>query len=190
MAEIENVLDTVWPQLSASAQAEIDRNGVSYVDQEGDLVTSIVNGKDCVFTCYHDFPLNSGRVVKNCCLCALEKAFREGKTKWPKPISCFLYPVREKKLGAMVGLNYHRWDVCQEAVKLGTRLKMPVYKFLRDPLVRRFGEEFRDLQMLGADLRAGAAVEACIRWGGASGQIEIDMLHLPVFLWVPGVLII
>lgn len=142
VAEIENVLDTVWPQLSASAQAEIDKNGVSYVDEEGDLVTSIVNGKDCVFTCYRDLPLSDGRTAHNCCLCALESAFRAGKTHWPKPISCYLYPIREKKLGSLVGLNYHRWDVCREAVELGTRLKMPVYKFLRDPLIRRFGAEW------------------------------------------------
>lgn len=141
VAEIENVLDEVWGDLSASAQAQIDRHGVSYVDREGDLVTQIVGGKDCVFTCYKDLPLGEGRVARDCCLCALEGAYREGRTKWPKPISCYLYPIREKRLGGdIIGLNYNRWDVCRDAVKRGQALDMPVYKFLKDPLIHRFGE--------------------------------------------------
>lgn len=135
--EIEKALDTVWNELNAQAQAEIDRNGVSYVDQEGDLVTGIVKGKDCVFTktsCIEGM----GKVT----LCALECAYREGKTQWCKPISCALYPIREKKLGNLVGLNYHRWSVCADAVILGKEKQIPVYRFLREPLVRRFGEEW------------------------------------------------
>ena len=69
---MEDALDIVWNDLSASAQAVIDKQGVAYTDQEGDLVTSIVNGKDCVFTCRGDIP-----DADNCCLCAFEKAFRQ-----------------------------------------------------------------------------------------------------------------
>ena len=89
---IEDVLDTVWPSLSAQAQSVIDRGGVAYTDEEGDLVTSIVGGKDCVFTCYD----------KDCCLCALEKAYRAGQTEFVKPISCALYPIREKQFAPIV----------------------------------------------------------------------------------------
>ena len=118
----------------AAAQAVIDQQGVAYTDRDGDLVTSIVNGKDCVFTCYNE---------KGCCFCATEKAFREGRTSWCKPISCYLYPIREKRFaGGLIGLNYHRWNVCSEAVKRGRELNLPVYKFLRDPLIKRFGEEW------------------------------------------------
>jgi len=131
--DIEDVLDTVWDDLSASAQAVIDKQGIAYTDEEGDLVTSIVNGKDCVFTCYD----------KGCCLCALEKAFRSGKTKFVKPISCALYPIREKRFGnGTVALNYNKWAVCKDAIALGKKLDLPVWKFLKDPLVRRFGEEW------------------------------------------------
>ena len=131
--EIENVLDTVWGDLSASGQAVIDKQGVAYTDREGDLVTSIVHGKDCVFT-FHD---------KDCCLCALERSYREGKTNFVKPISCALYPIRVKEFGNnLVGLNYHRWDICKDAVKKGRELNLPIYKFLKGPLVRRFGEEW------------------------------------------------
>jgi len=136
VAEIEDCLDDVWGDLSASAQAVIDKQGVAYTDQEGDLVTSIVRGKDCVFTYYDDV---CG--VRDCCLCALEKAYRAGKTRFCKPISCALYPIREKQLGNnLTGLNYNRWNVCKMAVAKGIQEDMPLYKFLRDPLIRRFGE--------------------------------------------------
>ena len=131
IAGIEDSLDTVWPMLSASAQSVIDRQGVAYTDKDGDLVTSIVRGKDCVFTCYDG----------DNCLCALEKVFREGKTKFCKPISCALYPIREKRFdGGLVGLNYNRWAVCADAVKKGNALRLRVYQFLKEPLIRRFGE--------------------------------------------------
>ena len=131
VAELEEALPKVWNELSASAQAVIDRQGVVYTDRDGDLVTSIVNGKDCVFTCYDD---------KGNCFCALEKAYREGRSKFYKPISCHLYPIRLKKIGDMTALNYHRWDVCRMAVEKGRQLNLPVYRFLKEPLVRRFGE--------------------------------------------------
>ena len=127
IAGIEEVLDAIWGDLSASAQSVIDKQGVAYTDQEGDLVTSIVNGKDCVFTCYNG----------DNCLCALEKA------QFEKPISCALYPIREKRFsGGLIGLNYHRWDVCKDAVEKGKALHLPVYQFLKGPLIRRFGKEW------------------------------------------------
>ena len=110
VAELEEALPVVWPWLSASAQAVIDRQGVVYTDEDGDLVTSIVNGKDCVFTCYDE---------RGYCYCALEKAYREGKSSFYKPLSCHLYPIRLKKIGDCVALNYHRWDVCKMAVMKG-----------------------------------------------------------------------
>ena len=146
VGEMENVLDAVWDDLSASAQSVIDRKGVAYTYEEGDLVTSIVNGKDCVFTCYSP---------DGCCYCAAEKAFRAGKTSWCKPISCYLYPIREKRFAnGISALNYHRWSVCSAAVKKGRELKLPIYKFLKDPLIRRFGEEwYHELEELVEQLK-------------------------------------
>ena len=138
IAEIEDCLDEVWGDLSASAQAVIDKQGVAYTDQEGDLVTSIVRGKDCVFTFYDDL-----EGIHDCCLCALEKAFRKGNTRFCKPVSCALYPIRAKKIGEnLVGLNYNRWDVCKAAIEKGEALNLPLYQFLKDPLIRRFGEDW------------------------------------------------
>lgn len=146
VAGIEDALDTVWSDLSASAQSIIDKQGVAYTDEEGDLVTSIVNGKDCVFT-FHE---------NGCCFCALEKVFRNGKTKFCKPISCALYPIREISLrNGLTGLNYHRWDVCKEAVKKGKEIDLPVYKFLKEPLTRRFGEKwYKALEEAAEELKA------------------------------------
>ena len=144
VAAIEDVLDDVWSDLSASAQSVIDRQGVAYADKDGDLVTSIVNGRDCVFTCYDG----------DNCLCALEKAARKKaaakksqfvNSQFVKPISCALYPIREKDFGrGLIGLNYHRWAVCKDAVAKGKTLQMPVYRFLKEPLIRRFGQEWYD----------------------------------------------
>lgn len=129
-AELERLLPTIEDSLSAEAREVIADRGVAYVDVEGDLVTSIVNGQDCVFTCYED----------GCCLCAAERAYREQLTDWCKPISCALYPIREKRLSnGYIGLNYHRWSVCDPARRKGQELRLPLYRFLKAPLTRRFG---------------------------------------------------
>ena len=142
--EIENMLDTVWSDLSASAQAVVDHQGVAYTDREGDLVTSIVGGKDCVFTCYGDIEVE-GQTVTDCCLCALERACRQGKSRFCKPISCALYPIRAKVFSnGTVGLNYHRWDICQCGRDKGRQLDLPLYRFLEGPLVKRFGQTWYD----------------------------------------------
>lgn len=150
--EIEGMLDEVWNDLSASAQAVIDKQGVAYTDQEGDLVTSIVGGKECVFASLTPFPSAKDEGSTNpCWLCMLEKAARKKAnspfsilhSQFVKPISCALYPIRVKQFSnGLVGLNYNRWTICEGARKKGRELKLPVYRFLKDPLIRRFGEEW------------------------------------------------
>ena len=83
-----------------------------------------------------------------------EKAFRAGKISFCKPISCALYPIREKKLGMnLIGLNYNRWDVCKCAREKGAQLDIPVYRFLKEPLIRRFGERwYGQLETLVSEL--------------------------------------
>jgi hypothetical protein len=155
--QIEESLDACWSDLSASAQAVIDKQGVAYTDEEGDLVTSIVNGKDCVFTYYDNInDFNTGQPIHNCCLCALEKAARAKKTQFIKPISCALYPIREKQFSdGTIALNYHKWAVCKDAVKKGQELNLPVYRFLEAPLVRRFGQEwYNELCQMAHELKA------------------------------------
>ena len=135
IAEIEQLLPVIRQDLSEQALKVIDAQGVAYPDPEGELVTSIVNGKDCVFTVYGE---------DGCCYCAIEKAWREGKCSFMKPVSCHLYPIRVKRLGQFWGLNYDRWDVCQAAAIKGHREGIPVYRYLKEPLIRRFGQAWYD----------------------------------------------
>ena len=130
---LKRLTHQVWDNLLPQAQAEIDRSGVGYIDEEGDLVTSIVDGKNCVFTCYGPDGM---------CQCALEKAYREGKTDFRKPISCYLYPVRITEYPKFTAVNYHRWKICRPAEKLGCKLGIRLYQFLKEPLTARFGEEW------------------------------------------------
>lgn len=135
VAQLEEAAEMVWDELSPKAQEVIKAQGVVYTDQDGDIVTSIVDNKDCVFTCYDD---------KGCCYCAIDKAFREGRCKFQKPISCHLYPIRLSRMGSYTAVNYHRWDVCKAATLLGKKLNLPVYKFLKEPLIKAFGQEWWD----------------------------------------------
>lgn len=143
--KIEALLPTIWEDLSEKAKQEIEKNGVAYIDEEGDLVTTIINGKDCAFT-YYD---KSGN-----CFCAIEKAYREGKIDFYKPISCHLYPIRVGDYGVYKALNYHKWDICQCARKLGKEKKVRVYQFLKDPLIRLFGETwYTELEEVAEELK-------------------------------------
>ena len=159
IGEIEDALDVVWEDMTASAQAVVDRQGVAYTDREGELVTSIVGGKDCVFTYYDDLEITNAQhptPITHCCLCALEKAYRAGTSKFCKPISCALYPIREKRFSSgLIGLNYHRWSVCECARKKGKSLDLPIYRFLKEPLIRRFGKEwYAELETIVKELAA------------------------------------
>jgi hypothetical protein len=130
---LESILPIVWDDLSSEAQIIIQQQGVTCIDSDGEYVTSTVNGKDCVFTCYDE---------KNNCRCAIEKACREGRTTFPKPVSCHLYPVRITDYKGFRAVNYHQWSVCQTARQLGKKEGIKVYRFLEEPLIREFGEEW------------------------------------------------
>lgn len=128
--QLQGQLTELIPMMTPAA-AEIAREqGASYIDEDGDLVTSIVNGKDCIFTCYAP----GGK-----CLCLLEKLKREGREEFNKPISCSLYPIRLKDYGGMTAVNYHRWKICRCAEVLGRKKGIRVFEFLKLPLIRRFG---------------------------------------------------
>ena len=130
--KLEEVLPAVWDDLSDKAKEVINSQGVCYVDTEGDLVTSLVNGRECVFTCMDE----------GVCKCAIEKAYKDGKTDFYKPISCHLYPIRLTRYEGFTAVNYHKWSVCECARRFGAQLGMPVYVFLKDALIRRFGAEW------------------------------------------------
>lgn len=142
---IEDLLPVIWDDLTEISKEVIRKQGVSYIDDDGEPVTSIVNGAECVFT-YTD--------ETGVCKCAIEKAYRAGKTDFYKPISCHLYPVRLQKYNEFTAVNYHRWNVCNCARTLGGKLGTPIYRFLREPLIRRFGAAwYEQLEIADAELK-------------------------------------
>ncbi|MFV0391768.1 MAG: DUF3109 family protein [Paludibacteraceae bacterium] len=142
--KLNEVLPAVWDDLPKTSQKVIKKKGVSYIDEDGEPVTSIVAGKECVFA----YKEKSG-IWK----CAVEKAFREGRTEFYKPISCHLYPVRLQKYTELTAVNIHRWSICDCARKNGNSLKISVYQFLKEPLIRQFGEEwYRQVEIVAQKL--------------------------------------
>lgn len=142
IAVLEDAADEVWSRLLPDAQDVIVRQGVVYVDITGDLVTSIVNNRDCVFARKDD----KGRTY-----CTIQKR---------KPVSCALYPARLTKVGEMTAVNYHRWDVCAAARTLGKAKGILVYQFLKETLTRRFGEEwYAELELVAQELRKSGIME-------------------------------
>lgn len=133
--ELNTRIDELIPLMTPAARQVAKEQGAGYYDCEGDLVTSIVDGRDCIFTCYAE----GGK-----CLCAIEKARLEGKIDCHKPHSCHLYPVRLKEYDGFTAVNLHRWKICKPAETLGRRLGVRAYQFLKDPLIRRFGREWWD----------------------------------------------
>lgn len=125
----------VKDEISPRAIEAIENDGVTYRDPDGDLVTQIVDGKDCVFTCYAP----GGK-----CLCALEKAYRNRKMEDIKPISCRLYPVRIKEYDGFTAVNFHKWKICKPAETNGRKLGVRAYEFLKGPLTARFGKAWYD----------------------------------------------
>jgi hypothetical protein len=139
---IEDLLPQVWDDLSPEAQNIINQQGVAYKDDDGEMVTSIVNGKDCVFTYYDEHGV---------CKCAIEKAYREQRVSFYKPVSCHLYPVRLQKYKSFTAVNYHRWGICKAATLFGKKEGVKIYQFLKEPLIRRFGEDWYNELVLVAD---------------------------------------
>ena len=125
--KINEILPIIWDELSSKAQELITKQGISYRDYDGELVTSIIKGKECVFTYFDE---------NGVCKCVLDTAYRDGR------ISCHLYPIRLQKYKDFTAVNYHNWSVCNPAVKLGKKEGVALYKFLKEPLIRKFGEEW------------------------------------------------
>jgi|TARA_R110000737_G_scaffold351986_1_gene396059 hypothetical protein len=132
---LENDLEHYLPYMRPEGIAEVEKAGVFYIDQDNEPVTALINGGECAFV-YFD---GDGTAK-----CAVEKAYLEGKTDFKKPISCHLYPIREKRFDTMTALDYHEWDICSPACACGDKLDVPVYKFLKEPITRAYGKDFFD----------------------------------------------
>lgn len=130
---LDSELENIKPYLSEEGKKEIEQQGAYVLDPDGDYSTPTIGGRECAYAIYEQNGLLS---------CGIEKAWKDGKTHFRKPISCHLYPIREVKYPKMLALNYHKWGICSPACELGKKMELPLYKFLKEPLIRRFGEEW------------------------------------------------
>ena len=131
--EIAKNLSIIKSEMSTKGLNAIKNNDFHYVDSDGDKVTKLVDGKECVFVVF-----DKNNIAK----CSIESAFRKNKINFNKPISCHLYPVRVKKYDSFTAINVDSWHVCKPACECGTELNVPVFKFLKDAIVRSWGLDF------------------------------------------------
>jgi hypothetical protein len=141
--EERKILKKIYPKIKPYLLPEgieaIEKQGV-YVDEPDEeytaYATPLINGGVCAYINYDE----NGAAV-----CAIENAHRDGVIDFKKPISCHLYPIRLKKMETVTAMNYDVWDICSDACKLGKKLQVPVYQFLKEPIIRKFGEEFYEI---------------------------------------------
>ena len=131
LALLEKHFEAVAPYLNESGLAEIKKQGRYVKGLDGEWETPIIDGKECVYTIFDE----KGHVA-----CGIEKAYRDGKIDWKKPISCHLYPIRVQQYSEFAAVNYHHWQICDSGCALGEELKVPVYQFVKEALIRKFGK--------------------------------------------------
>ena len=140
---MDEIYEKVKPYLREEGIKAIEKQGKYLLYEKKEWVTPLVKGKECAYTIFE----------KGIAKCGIEKAYYEGKIEWKKPISCHLYPIRiTKQKNGMEAVNYDRWNICNPACKLGDSLKVPVFKFLKDSLIRQYGEDWYKQLEIAADL--------------------------------------
>lgn len=139
-AILESIYESVKPYMTQAGKEAVELYGTWLIDSEGDLVTPLIHGvKECAYTYFEN----------GTALCAIERAHREGKTDFKKPISCHLYPVRITKYDTYDAVNYDRWNICSPACTNGRQLGAPVFEFVKQALIRKYGTEWYE-QLEGA----------------------------------------
>ena len=128
-------LEAIKPYMTAAGLDALHTQGFYEPDPDGGFVTTTLNGKDCVFA-----TRNAQGILK----CSIEQAHLAGESSFKKPISCYLYPVRITPHRTYDAVNYDRWHICAHACTLGKNLKVPVYQFLKAPLVQKYGQSWYD----------------------------------------------
>jgi hypothetical protein len=141
---MEEIYPKVKPYLRPEGIAAIEAQGTWVKGEDGDFETTLIEGKDCAYVIF------DGATA----LCGIEQAYNEGIVSWKKPVSCHLYPIRVKDFSEFTAVNYDKWDICNDACTLGKELQVPVYKFVKEALVRRFGEDwYLELEKVALDLK-------------------------------------
>ena len=131
------LLDKEYPIIKNFLRPEgikaLEENGLYYIDDDHDYVTTLIEGKECAFTVFDD---------EGIAACGIEKAYEAGEIEFRKPLSCWLYPVRTKELSDLEAVNYDVWDICKSAVLFGEKHNILAYKFLKEPLIKKFGKDW------------------------------------------------
>lgn len=141
---IEQQYETISKYMRPEGIANVQEKGVYYTDEEDHPATTLVNGQECSFVYFDDAGITK---------CAIEKAYLENEIDFKKPISCHLYPIRVKQFKELTALNYEEWHICKPACACGEQLNVPVYKFLKEPLIRAFGTSFyQELELVEKEL--------------------------------------
>lgn len=142
---IEDDLEEIKPYMRPEGIAAVEKTGVFYMDQENEPVTTLINGGECAFVYFDDQGITK---------CSIEQAHRDGKTAFKKPISCHLYPIRVKKYNDFTALAYNEWHICSPACACGEKLDVPVFRFLKEPIIRAFGEAFfNELEIVDQEIK-------------------------------------
>ncbi len=128
---LQKIYPNVKPFLRKEGIAVIEKKGPYVKGWDGEWETPLIGGNECAYVIFDD---------KGTALCAIEEAYNQGEIDWKKPISCHLYPVRVKQYSEFAAVNYHKWHICDDACSLGQELGVPVYKFIKQALIRKFGE--------------------------------------------------
>ena len=129
---LKQIYPKVKPLLRPEGVAAIEAQGTWVVGTDGDLETPLIDNRDCAYVIF-DGPT---------ALCGIEQAYNQKLINWKKPVSCHLYPVRIKEFSSFSAVNYDKWDICDPACTLGKELEVPVYKFVKEALIRRFGADW------------------------------------------------
>lgn len=129
-----NIREQLRPYLREEGNRALDALGSSVKDSDGDWTTTLVDGKECAYVVF-DGPT---------AFCGIEQAWKQGAVDFRKPVSCHLYPVRIRQYRSFDAVNYHRWQICAPACELGASMKVKVYRFVKDALVRKYGQEWYD----------------------------------------------
>ncbi|MDR1054292.1 MAG: DUF3109 family protein [Prevotellaceae bacterium] len=131
---LKKELPAILPYLSPEGRYIIETEGVAVIDHDNELVTPLIGNRgECAYSYFSD---------KGICFCGIEKAYFEGKTGFCKPISCHLYPIRTKQFTELTAINYDQWSICAPAREKGLKEGVPVFRFLKEPIIRKWGEDF------------------------------------------------
>lgn len=140
---LEQIYPKIKPFLRKEGIAAIEQAGTWVTGSEQDLETPLIDNKDCAYVIF------DGKTA----LCGIEQAYNQGIIDFKKPVSCHLYPIRVKDFTDFAAVNYDKWDICDPACALGAELEVPVYKFVKESLIRRFGIDwYLELEKVAKDL--------------------------------------